>query len=62
MPLYQLPDKRKRKYEYKVHAVNSVEEELLNNMAGEWYELDYVIAKDTLPVIYLVFRRYTYND
>lgn len=62
MPLYQLPDKRKRKYEYKVHAVSSVEEELLNNMAGEWYELDYVIAKDTLPVIYLVFRRYTYND
>jgi len=62
MPLYQLPDKRKRKYEYKVHAVTAIEEDLLNNMAGEWYELDYVIAKDTLPVIYLVFRRYTYND
>ena len=62
MPLYQLPDKRKRKYEYKVHAVTAIEEDLLNNMAGEWYELDYVIAKDTIPVIYLVFRRYTYND
>lgn len=62
MPLYQLPDKRKRKYEYKVHAVTAIEEDLLNNMAGEWYELDYVIAKDTISVIYLVFRRYTYND
>ena len=62
MSLYPLPDKRKRKYEYKVHAVNSVEEELLNKMAEEWYELDYVIAKDTLPIIYLVFRRYTDNE
>ncbi len=62
MPRYTLSDKRTARYEYKVHAVTAVEEELLNNMAEEWYELDYVIAKDTIPVIYLVFRRYTDNE
>lgn len=62
MPLYPLPDKRKRKYEYKVHAVTIIEEDLLNNMAQQWYELDYSIPMQQQNVIYLVFRRYTYND
>ena len=57
LPVY-IEKKHSKRYEYRVHAVNTIEETLLNNMANEWYELDYVIAKDTLPVIYLVFRRY----
>lgn len=59
MPLPVYTEKKySKRFEYRVHAVNTIEETLLNNMANEWYELDYVIAKDTLPVIYLVFRRY----
>ena len=48
--------KHSKRYEYRVHAVTTVDETLLNNLASEWYELDYSIARP--DIIYLVFRRY----
>lgn len=60
MPLRHLPDKRNKKYDYKVFPVDTVEQKLLDDMANEWYELDYAITRP--EKIYLVFRRCTYND
>lgn len=60
MPLRHLPDKRNKKYDYKVFSVDTVEQELLDKMSNDWYELDYAITRP--DKIYLVFRRSTYND
>ena len=48
-------DKREKKYEYKVFAVDTVEQELLDELSGDWYELDYAITRP--EKIYLVFKR-----
>ena len=58
MPRWIDWNKTKQAYEYKVHAVTTVEEDLLNNMASQWYELDYSILVERQNKIYLVFRRY----
>jgi hypothetical protein len=35
MPLRHLPDKRNKKYDYKVFSVDTVEQELLDKMSND---------------------------
>ena len=58
MPRFVDWKKNRKVYDYKVCTVDTIEQELLDELSNQWYELDYVIAKDTLPVMYLIFRRY----
>ena len=58
MPMFSEWKKNRKRYDYKVYPVDTIEQELLDELSNQWYELDYVIAKDTLPVMYLIFRRY----
>jgi len=59
MPRFRDPKKWQKVYDYKVYAVDTVEQQLLDEMSECWYELDYAITRP--DKIYLVFRRYA-ND
>ena len=60
MPRWIDWNKTKQAYEYKVHSVRDPDEteDKLNEMAQQWYELDYTIVLQEASLIYLVFRRY----
>lgn len=44
-------------FDYKVFAVDTVEQQMLDDMSEQWYELDYAVQRP--DKIYLIFRRYT---
>lgn len=60
MPLYWLWNPNKRKYKYKVFAVDTIEQDLLDEMWNDGREIDYAVTRP--EKIYLIFRKYMYED
>lgn len=60
MPLYWCWNPNKRKYKYKVFAVDTIEQDLLDEMWNDGREIDYAITRP--EKIYLIFRKYMYED
>ena len=56
MPRFIDWKKNRKIYDYKVYAVDTIEQELLDELSNQWFELDYAITRP--DKIYLVFRRY----
>ena len=56
MPRFIDWKKNRKVYDYKVYAVDTVEQELLDKLSNEWFELDYAVQRP--DKIYLIFRRY----
>lgn len=60
MPLYWWWNPNKRKYKYKVFAVDTIEQDLLDEMWNDGREIDYAVQRP--DKIYLIFRKYMYED